>query len=92
MAKANNTAMENMVEYMDKMLAIEVSLIENHAKTRDDVEDIKANILQLSMIKEMAFKLLQLNRLQIEAAFNAGKTNNYQDSGHYFFMQYIDND
>ena len=64
MAKANNTAIEELIKYFGY-----------NKKTNPIVK-----------------QLLDKERQQIENAFNAGKSGNYTDASHYYFMEYIDND
>ena len=94
MAKANNTAIESLVQFMDGLLGVEDNLIKEYGDNLDAVKAIKDNWQQLNMIKQMIVSHKKVERKQIENAWNSAKNhpNNYHDAQHYFFMQYIDND
>ena len=74
MAKANNTAIEQIFD-----------LIDNSLLSDDQI---------LGLIEANRNEWLRIERRQIENAYNSAKNypKNYQDSQHYFFMEYIDND
>ena len=70
MAKANDTAMEELILRF---------------KTIRFQPGIATAI-------HLAQEQLKKERQQIDSAFYAGKTNNYDGPSHYYFMEYIDND
>ena len=78
MAKANKTAMEDHIIFLK---SVAYSLKENSAKRKH---------IQICIADAEA--RLGKERQQIDSAFYAAKTNNYDGPSHYYFMEYIDND
>lgn len=75
MAKANNTAIEQILEFIKGWLSEDGTLLCTEEHLIEKIRELK-----------------KIERQQIDAAFNNGRWNTYKDAGHYYFMEYIDND
>ncbi len=92
MAKANNTVIEEL------LIEVEASLaglkVERNEGGITKLESAHYNAA-IMVCRDIIVKCQELKKKegeQIHNAFNAGRSKNYHDSVHYFFMQYIDND
>ena len=81
MAKANNTAMEGLIE-----------TLEANRNAFPDLPQFKGLRDAWKNSIACAKERLAEERKQISYAFDAGKRGTYKDASHYYFMEYIDND
>ncbi len=93
MAKANNTAIEELlIEVKANLAGLQVERNESGI-TKLEHAHYNAAIMVCKDIIAKCQELKKKEGEQIDNAFNAGRNSkDYHDASHYFFMQYIDND